>query len=150
MLRNIFAVLTGLFAMVIVITFVELANARLFFPPPPGMDWSNKRAVAAFAASLPTTALLVVLAGWLLGAMAGAAVAATLADRLRRVCAALIGVAVVAGVVQNAMAFPHPTWITVAGVLLPLPLAWLTGYWTKPKTLPLPESKAWPKDAKAK
>jgi hypothetical protein len=125
MLRNTFAIVSGLFATMIVITFVELANARLFFPAPSGMDWTNKQAVAAFAASLPRAALVVVLAGWLLGAMAGAAVAAALADRHRRICAALIGVAVVAGVIQNAMAFPHPTWITAAGVLLPLPLAWL-------------------------
>lgn len=149
MLRTIFALLTGLFATMIVITFVELANARLFFPAPPGMDWSDKQAVAAFAASLPTAALLVVLGGWLLGAMVGAAVAAVLSDRHRRTCAALIGVAVVVGVIQNAMATPHPAWINAAGVLLPIPLAWLAAHWASPIPPDRPEPKAWPKAAKS-
>jgi len=133
MLRTSFAIITGLFATMIVITFVELANARLFFPAPPGMDWSDKQAVAAFAASLPIAAMLVVLLGWLLGAFIGAAVAAALADRYRRVCASLIGVAVIVGVVQNSLEIPHPTWLTAAGLLLPLPLAWLAEKMVPPR-----------------
>jgi len=32
---------------------------------------------------------------------------------------------VLAGVIANAVMIPHPTWMTVLGVLLPLPAAWL-------------------------
>ena len=125
MLRTLFAVISGIFAMMIVITFVELANAKLFFPPPAGMDWNDTAAVAAFAAGLPAAAMAIVLGGWLLGAFVGAAVAARIALRHRLPCALLVGALVVAGTIQNALAIPHPAWMVAAGVLLPLPLAWL-------------------------
>lgn len=125
MLRTIFAVISGIFAMMIVITFVELANARLLFPPPAGMDWSDPAAVASFAASLPAAAMAVVLLGWLLGAFVGALVAARIAVRYRLPAALLVAALVVAGTIQSALTIPHPTWVIVAGVLLPLPLAYL-------------------------
>lgn len=125
MLRTFFGFVSGVFAMMIVITFIELANAKLFFPPPPGMDWANPEAVAAFAGSLPAAAMAVVLAGWLAGAFAGAAVAAKIAVRYRTACAMLIGALVVAGVIHSAFTIPHPTWIIATGIALPIPLAYL-------------------------
>lgn len=125
MLRTLFALVSGVFAMMIVITFVELANAKFFFPPPTGMDWKDAAAVAAFAASMPAGALAMVLFGWLLGAFVGAVVAARITLRHRLPCALLIAALVVAGTIQSALTIPHPTWMVVAGVLLPWPLAWL-------------------------
>ena len=125
MLRTLFAIVSGVFAMMIVITFVQLANIKLFFPPPAGIDWENPAAVAAFASSLPTAAMAVVVSGWLLGSFIGAAVAARIAVRYQLTSALLIGALVVAGVIHSAMSIAHPTWVIVAGVLLPLPLAYL-------------------------
>lgn len=125
MLRTLFAFVSGVFAMMIVITFVELANAKLFFPPPAGMDWANSQTVAAFVASLPLSAMLLVLSGWLLGAFVGATVAARIAERHRLACALGIGALVVLGVLDSARSISHPSWMIVLGVLLPLPLAWL-------------------------
>ena len=125
MLRTAFAFISGLFATMIIITFVELANAKFFFPPPAGLDWSDTRAVAAFAASLPTAAMALVLAGWLIGAFVGAAVAARIALRHAMSCALLIGAVVVAGVIDSGLSIPHPTWVIAMGVLLPIPLAYL-------------------------
>lgn len=125
MLRTLFALLAGLFSMTIVITFVQLANARLFYPPPAGMDWADPDAVAAFASSLPVAAMALVVAGWLAGAFAGS-FTATRIDSLRRLaCGIPIGIVVVAGVIQSAMTIPHPTWVIAAGTLLPVPVAWL-------------------------
>ena len=125
MLRNLFALVSGLVAMMIVITFIELANAKFVFPPPVGIDWENAQAVADFARSMPTTALLIVLLGWLLGAFAGASVAARLAGSYKLWLALLIGLLVSAGVVHSALTIPHPTWMIVLGVALPPLLAWL-------------------------
>ena len=125
MLRNLFALVSGLFAMMIVITFIELANARFVYPPPPGIDWNNSSAVAAFASGMPTTALLLVLLGWLVGAFVGASVAARLAGSYNVWLALLIGLLVSAGVVHSALTIPHPTWMIALGVALPPVLAWL-------------------------
>jgi len=124
-LRTLFALISGVFAMMIVITFVELANAKLLFPPPAGMDWNDSAAVAAFAASMPTAAMAMVLFGWLLGAFVGAVVAARIALRHRLPCALLVAALVVAGTIHSALTIPHPTWMIAAGILLPWPLAWL-------------------------
>ncbi len=125
MFRTIFAVIAGLFAMMIVITMVELANAKFFFPPPPGLDLTNADAIAAYAATMPASALAVVLFGWLLGAFVGAGVAARIALRNRTTCALLIGAIDVGLIGLNAMSIPHPPWVIASGLLLPIPLAWL-------------------------
>ena len=125
MLRNLFALVSGLFAMMIVITFIELANARFVFPPPAGMDWNNAESVSAFARTMPTTALVLVLVGWLLGAFVGASVAARLAGSRKMVLALVVGLLVSAGVVHSALTIPHPTWMVVLGLALPPMLAWL-------------------------
>ncbi len=125
MLRNLFALVSGLFAMMIVITFIELANAKFVFPPPAGIDWENSEAVAAFARSMPTTALALVLLGWLVGATIGASVTARLAGSRKLWLALVVGLLVSAGVVHSALTIPHPTWMVVAGIALPPLLAWL-------------------------
>ena len=131
MLRTLLAVVSGIFAMMIVITAVELANAKLLFPPHAGLDWKNADAVATFVTNLPTSARAVVVFGWCLGAFVGAAVAARIAEKYRTPCALLIGALVVAGTIDSALTIPHPTWVIAAGVLLPLPLAYLAAKWVQ-------------------
>jgi hypothetical protein len=125
MLRNLFAIVSGCFAMMIVITFVELASSRIFFPLPPGLDLRNASAVAAYVTTMPVSAQLLILSGWLLGAFTGAFVAASLAIRHRLVCALTIGAIGLVLTAMNAMSIPHPAWMLASGLLLPLPLAWL-------------------------
>ena len=125
MLRRIFAIISGLFAMMIVITFVELANVKFFFPPPPGLDLTSPEAIAAYVPTMPVMAFVVVLFGWLLGAFAGGLVAARIAERRQVAFALAIGAVDAALVAINALSIPHPAWVTAAGVLLPMPMAWL-------------------------
>ena len=125
MLRSSFAVVSGLFAMMIVITFVELANAKFFYPLPPGLDLRNPDAIAAYVVTMPWQALAVVVLGWLLGAYAGASVAARIAKNHRMACALAIGIVDAVLVAINAVSIPHATWAITMGVLLPVPLAWL-------------------------
>lgn len=123
MLRTAFGLAAGLFATMIVITFGELATARLY-PIADGLDPRNAADMLAIVANMPTAARAMIVAGWCLGAFAGAAVAARLASH--RVSAALsIGAFVALGTWMNSQSVPHPLWMTATGVLLPLPLAWL-------------------------
>ena len=36
-----------------------------------------------------------------------------------------VGIVIVVGVIANAVMIPHPFWMTITGVLLPVPAAWL-------------------------
>jgi hypothetical protein len=128
MLRNIFAVISGLFAMMIIVTFMQLANIKLFYPPPPGLDFTDPETVAAYAQTMPWPALAIVLASWLLAAFVGGAVAARVAGSYRTACALVIGAVDVALIGMNAISIPHPTWMLAAGLLLPIPLAWLAAW----------------------
>lgn len=124
MLRNAFAFISGVFASMIVITFVELADAKFVHAPPPGMDFKDPAQVDAFVASMPMAALAMVLGGWCLGAFVGGGVAARLAQTHRIALALSIGALVVFGVAMNAAQVHHPAWVVGGGLLLPLPLAW--------------------------
>ena len=131
MLRTLFAIVSGLFAMMIVITTVEIVNAKYLFPPPPGLDLTNAETIANFASTMPTGALAIVLLGWLLGVLVGASVAAWIATRHRMACALAIGAVDVVLTAANAVSIPHPTWVMAAGILLPIPLAWLAAKWVQ-------------------
>lgn len=141
MLRTLFAIVSGLFAMMIVVTFTGLVNSRLF-PLAEGGDPTASLAI------LPLVAKLMIVAGNCLGPMLGAAVAARLAER-RWLVALLIGAAATALNFSNGLGVPYPVWMLWAVTLPPLPLAALAAYWLTPKTLPPPEVKVWPKNAKA-
>ena len=141
MLRTLFATASGLFAMMIVVTFAGLVNSRLF-PLAEGGD------LTASLAILPQAAKLMIVAGNCAGPMLGAAIAARLAER-RWLVALVIGAAATALNFSNGLGVPYPAWMLWAVTLPPLPLAGLAAYWMTPKTLPLPEPKAWPRNAKA-
>ncbi|MFR0656709.1 hypothetical protein SB719_19340, partial [Pantoea sp. SIMBA_079] len=80
--------------------------------------------LAALVASAPTGKLVWVLLGWLVAAFAGGWLATRLA-RVHRLAAGLaVGVLIVLGVLLNAWMLPHPLWMTLAGVVLPVLLAW--------------------------
>ncbi len=141
MLRTLFAIVSGLFAMMIVVTFTGIANAKLF-PPMPGAN------PAAALAALPRAARLLIVAGNCLGPMLGAAVAARIATPRLQV-ALLIGALATVLNFENASGVPYPPWMFWTVTLLPLPLAGLAAHWVGPSPPAQPEPKAWPKDAKA-
>ena len=125
MLRSLFALCAGLFAAMIAITGVELANAKWLHPVPPGFDFRDPAQVQAFVAAMPTSALALVVAGWLLGAFAGGAVAGRLETRHPWLPAGLVGAFIAIGTLLNAQAVPHPAWVVATGTVLPIPLALL-------------------------
>lgn len=136
MLRSLFALCAGLFAAMIAITGVELANAKWLHPVPPGFDFRDPAQVQAFVAAMPTSALALVVAGWLLGAFAGGAVAARLDERRPWLPATLVGAFIAIGTLLNAQSIPHPAWVVAMGTLLPVPVALLAA--ALRKALPAP------------
>lgn len=122
MSRTFFAVLAGLLAAIAVMLAMEALAMRLF--PPPGSSIASEADLARLLAAAPPAKLAWVLAGWCLAALAGGWVAARLARRHAPGAALAVGALIVAGVALNVLTLPHPWWAVVAGLLLPLPLAW--------------------------
>jgi len=122
--RTILAVILGVIAMSICVGAVEWIGHQLY-PLPAGLDFKNPETLKGFIAQLPVAALLFVLAGWTLGSLVGGYIAARISRLHKRGAALSIGIAMVLLVIMNMLMIPHPLWISVLGVTLPVPFALL-------------------------
>ena len=122
--RTIVGALAGLVVAFFTIMLVEMASHAVY-PPPPGIDPNNTADMAKLIGMLPLGALLFVVAAWIIGAFDGGFVAALIARDQRPKIAALVpALLVMAGVVAMIVVMPaHPLWMSVAGLLLPVPAA---------------------------
>ena len=92
-----------------------------------GIEAMSAQGAAALGVNRATEALLVVIAGYFFGAMAGGYVAARLAPTYPAYHAMSIGAfQMIFGVIALAL-FPHPVWFSVATVLAFVPGA-LVGF----------------------
>jgi len=123
------AVVSGLIVGGLVVAVVEGVNV-LLFPPPAGMDFGNPEALGAYTASLPSIAFAVVGAAWMLGALAGGAVAGWLGGARADVDGGIVGLLLAAGSVANLMnpGLEHPAWMWAAA-LLTVPAGWFAARW---------------------
>ena len=133
--RTVLGILAGLAAMVVVIALVELLGAQLF-PPPAGVDMRDPEAFAAAITQMPLGALAIVLVAWVLGAFAGGWVAARIAVAHPRAAAVVVALGVVAGVVAMMVALPHPMWMGLLGLVLPVPAALAGARLARPRATP--------------
>ena len=119
MLRSLFALCAGLFAAMIVYTISAAVAMNLW--PPTGVDLEDAAQVAAFVASLPTSARIALVCGPVLGAFAGAGIAARLsAPPAQTVVASMIGALVAANTAFDWAHVGHPRWMLACGVSLAL------------------------------
>ena len=124
MIRKILATIVGIFVAGVVVGVVQMINMALY-PAPPGIDLHDPVQVAVMVSKLPAPAFLVVLAAWSLGCFVGGWVATRIAQGRTRIPAVIVGLFILAGVLYNIVVLPHPLWMSIAGVLLPLPCALL-------------------------
>ncbi len=129
-LRRVVAVLAGLASAMVIITLCEALGGQLY-PPPSNLDLTNTEVLRAYVAQLPRAALLLVLAGYGVAALAGGWIATRL-SRTPSLHPAMIVAAVLLGAsVMNLRAIPHPGWFWAGNllfvILLPLVGARLAG-----------------------
>jgi hypothetical protein len=126
MTKRLLAVIGGILLGATVIFLVE-SLIHTYYPPPEGLDVTDKAALAEFVATLPLGALLGVLLAWGAGAFVagwfGAWVSPVSPLRHSLLCG--IGLTVMA--LMNMVNIPHPGWFWVPGLLVHLPLALLGG-----------------------
>jgi len=123
--RLVLAILGGALVAGLVVYLVE-AGGQLMYPPPTGMDMTDRDAMSAYLSQLPTRAFVIVLAAWVLGALAGSWVAVRIAARAAVWPGLVIGGLLLLGVASNVMTIPHPVWMVVAA-LIAIPAAAYAG-----------------------
>jgi hypothetical protein len=117
-LRGFAAIMMGLIVAFAVTFGIEWINNQVYpLQLPPGASSRDPAVIKAAIAELPPPALVVVLAGWFLAALAGSWVATRIARGDHR-AAWFLGVLLVAAAIGNMLAIPHPVWFWVAALAL--------------------------------
>jgi hypothetical protein len=135
LLRSVLAVLAGLVVCFVLILAIQ-ALGMLLYPPPPGLDFNDREAMQELLQNVPVGALLLVLASYFVGVLAGSWVAGRLAGRAAVLHGLIIGVFFFGAAVVNLMQIKHPLWFTVASLGLFLPAAWLGGRLVPARPIP--------------
>ena len=121
-LRRIAACAAGLAAGVVLIMAVQALSARLY-PPPPGLDLTDRAALADLVRQMPVGALLMVELSYAVGSLA-AGMAVRMASRDRPyVLAAIVGTFLTVAGFVNLAAIPHPVWFAVVTTATYVPCA---------------------------
>jgi hypothetical protein len=124
LIRLLAAVLMGLIVAFAITFGIEFVNSQIF-PLPEGTDYRDAVAMRAALATLPPEALIGVLIGWFIAAIAGAWVAVRIARGDRRP-AWVLGLLLLVAAIANMTLFPHPVWFWVIGIAL-YPVAIMMG-----------------------
>ncbi len=115
--RQFVGVLAGLVVMAITVALAEAAG-HAAFPPPAGLDITRPEDQARLMAVIPLGAKIAVVAAWLLGSITGAATAIAIART--PLAGWVIGLVMGALSLWTTQLFPHPLWMMIAAVVMPL------------------------------
>ncbi len=126
-IRSIAAVVAGFIAASIVMMLIEALNGRVIYPDlgRAAEGLKDREAVRALLATAPVGAFLVVIAGWILGAVAGGWTAARLATRAKIGHGLALGALLTLAGVANNFAIPPPLWFWIASLAVLMPAAYL-------------------------
>lgn len=121
-MRKFLGVLAGLAAL-IALVWISEAISHSIWPPPPGMNPADPAQLGTLLDKMPLAAKIAVVVAWFLGAVAGAWVAHRVA---RWIAAGWIVVAIgIAFGVMTLFLIPHPLWMQIAAVVVPLLGGWI-------------------------
>jgi hypothetical protein len=120
--RRILAVIAGVVVSILTVFVVEMIGHSLY-PPPAGVDVTDPEQLRGIMDQIPVAAKVFVIVGWVLGAFLGGLAASKIARDAGTGCAAVVGVVMVLLAGINLVMIPHPVWMTVLAVVLPVPAA---------------------------
>ena len=121
-IRAIVAIVAGVLVAGIVVGILEMVG-HLIFPPPEGIDPTNPDDQARLMEVIPLGAKIAVVVAWFAGSFVGAAVAMMIGKKAFH--GGVVAGLMVAGSLATTQIFPHPMWMMVAAVLLPILAAFL-------------------------
>ena len=122
-LRSIAAVLAGFIAASLVMLVVEALNGRVFYPElaKAAEGLTDRDAIRTLLATAPTGALLVVIAGWILGGVTGGWTTARLAAHGTARHSLVLGAFLTMAGVANNLMIPPPLWFWISSFVVLMP-----------------------------
>jgi len=132
---RILAVFVGVFTGGLVVWFVQVLGQKMY-PPPAGLNFEDKAAVADFIANAPIGSALLVILAYALGAFVGGFITQLIFKSRNLIEPLITGSLLLVAGYSTIMANPHPTWMLVVSCSVFLPFAYLGGLVIrkKPKT----------------
>jgi hypothetical protein len=142
MIRSALVLFGGVVIAAMVVILMDAVVGRIY-PLPTGIDPRNPESLQQFVASLPSTAFILLLTGWVLAAGIGAYFAARLATHAKVTHGLIVALFVLVATVANLAAIPHPVWMWPATVILIPAAGWAgTRLVARPTVPPAPSSMA--------
>jgi hypothetical protein len=126
-MRVALAVLAGTIVAGFVVFLLEFAG-HMTFPVPAEFNPAEPD-----MSLVPLGALASVVLAWALGSFAGGAAAARIGSEHALPASIGVGSVQLAFGALTLFAFPHPMWMILAGLALPIPMAWLGGTLFRPR-----------------
>jgi hypothetical protein len=117
MLRKVSAVLLGVLVAFATVMVLEWLGHQVY-PVPPDVDFNDPQQMRQYVATLPLGAFASILLGWMLGTITGGLAACYVAREKPVVFASIIGAIMLAATITNLVLIPHPTWFSIAGIIV--------------------------------
>jgi len=125
--KYILPVVAGVMAGMMLQAFIE-KGIHFMYPPPPGLDFRDKTAIANYMAQVPIAAMLLQLFNYFVCSLLAGAVATLLSGRAMSRPALVVGVVITLGSVANIVMLPgQPLWFLAVTLITHIPAA-LMGY----------------------
>lgn len=116
-LRLIGGIVIGIICAGATVGAVEWIGHQIY-PPPPGLDVSKPDDLARLMDVIPVGAKVAVLIAWFVGSLVGGAVAMQIARN--RIAPWIVAAFIIVGGLFSFAAIPHPLWMMMGGVALPI------------------------------
>jgi hypothetical protein len=131
MLRTIFAFLVGAVAMSLTVAGVQMIGHHLW-PLPAGIDPNSHAQMAGIVESMPVAAKAWVVLAYAIATAVAVLVATTIARARWKGLGIALGMLMVVLCAINLALLPHPLWMAIATLAIPLPIALGVARWRRP------------------
>lgn len=132
MVRTTLGILIGALTATLVLAGAAYGFAEVHRVPA-AAELADPDLLADFMTAAPATAVAVLLGGLALAALLGAWLAARIGSPHPGGAALAIGALLTLAVIFQATLFPHPEWLIVAALLLPIPFACVAAMLSMPR-----------------
>jgi len=95
------------------------------YPLPKDLDPADHEAMSAYVKTLPDTALLLTLAGWITGSLVCGALIRLITGKPEKTSAYLAGLFLTTAGIVDIFMLPRPTWFIISGIVIFIPLTLL-------------------------